>query len=91
LIFGGLSRVGVGGAGGPGGRGVAAAQASAEQQSLQTAINNNAPAAQIQDALAKYRAARKVKQDALETAQANLKKLLTVKQEAQAVLLGLLP
>ena len=41
------------------------------------------------DLLAKYKAAQKVKQANLETAQANLKAVLTVKQEAQATLLGL--
>jgi hypothetical protein len=76
-----------GGRGGPGGFG---AQASEEQLSLQQALANNAPLAQIKDLLAKYRAARKVKQDGLEAAQANLKKFLPVRQEAEAVLLGLL-
>jgi hypothetical protein len=50
-----------------------------------------APAAQLQDALAKYRAAMKVKQDALTTAQAKLKAVLSSWQEAEAVILGLLP
>jgi hypothetical protein len=97
--FGGGAGGGFGGPGGgmagatavPGGRGGVGAQADAELQALQTAINNNAPTAEIQDALAKYRAARKVKEDNLTTAQANLKKVLTLKQEAEAVVLGLLP
>jgi hypothetical protein len=80
-----------GGRGGRGGAGAFGAQASEEQQSLQQALANNAPIAQVKDALAKYRAARKVKQANLETAQANLQKVLTTRQEAQAVLLGLLP
>jgi hypothetical protein len=46
---------------------------------------------QLKDALAKYRAARKDKQSKLEIAQNNLRDVLSVKQEAQAVLLGLLP
>lgn len=78
-------------AGGPGGRGRPGAQASSEQQALQQAIDASAPVAQIKDALAKYRAARKDKQAKLEAAQTNLKSVLSVKQEAQAVLLGLLP
>ena len=80
-----------GGPGGPGGRGRPRAQASSEQQALQTAIEAGAPVTQIKDALAKYRAARKDKQAKLEAAQTNLKSVLSVKQEAQAVLLGLLP
>jgi hypothetical protein len=58
---------------------------------LQKAIDDNAPAPQIKDALAKYRAARKDKQAKLAAAQANLKSVLTAKQEAHAVLMGLLP
>ena len=65
-------------------------QASPEQDALQKAIESNAPAAQIKDLLAKYKAAQKAKQAKLESAQADLKKVLTVKQEAQATLLGLL-
>jgi Spy/CpxP family protein refolding chaperone len=65
-------------------------QVSEEEQALQQAIASNVPAAEIRKALAAYRASRKVLQDNLETAQANLKKVLTAKQEAQAVLLGLL-
>jgi len=80
--------MGMRGPGGPGGFG---AQAGSEQQALQKAIDENAPVQQIKDALARYRAARKDKQTKLETAQASLKSVLNVKQEAQAVLLGLLP
>ncbi len=64
-------------------------QASPEQEALQKAIDDNAPAAQIKDLLAKYKAAQKVKQAKLEAAQADLKAVLTTKQEAQAYLLGL--
>jgi hypothetical protein len=80
--------------GAPGGMAVGAAgmgpQVSDEQQALQQAIDSNAPAAEIRKALAAYRASRKVLQDNLDTAQNNLRKVLTTKQEAQAVLLGLL-
>jgi hypothetical protein len=80
-----------GGPGGPGGRGGFGPQASDEQKALQKALDDSAPSAQIKDALAKYRAARKDKQARLAAAQADLKNVLTVKQEAHAVLMGLLP
>jgi len=64
-------------------------QTSPEQDALQKAIDDNAPSAQIKDLLAKYKAAQKVKQAKLEAAQADLKAVLTTKQEAQAYLLGL--
>jgi len=79
------------GPGGPGGRGRPGAQASSEQQALQKTIDDGAPTAQIKEALAKYRAAHTDKQAKLATAQTNLRNVLTMKQEAQAVLLGLLP
>jgi hypothetical protein len=63
---------------------------SPETEALQTAIDNNAPAAQIKDLLAKYETSQKAKQAKLTQAQADLRKVLTVKQEAQATLLGLL-
>ena len=86
-MMGGRNRGGQGGqGGGPGGM---FGQTSPEQEALQKAIDDNAPAAQIKDLLAKYKAAQKVKQDKLEAAQADLKAVLTTKQEAQAVLLGL--
>jgi hypothetical protein len=82
-----------GGRGGRGGGGAGAfgAATSEELLSLQQALVNNAPIAQVKDSLARYRASVKAKQDALEAAQSALKKVLTVRQEAQAVVLGLLP
>jgi hypothetical protein len=65
-------------------------QTSPEQDALQKAIDEDAPAAQIKDLLAKYQASQKVKQDKLLQAQADLRAVLTTKQEAQATLLGLL-
>jgi hypothetical protein len=62
---------------------------SPEAQALQTAIDNNAPASQIKGLLDKYHASQKAKQDKLKQAQENLRAVLTVKQEAQATLLGL--
>jgi opacity protein-like surface antigen len=63
---------------------------SPEAEALQKAIDDNAPAAQVKAALAKYKTSQKAKQDKLVQAQENLRKVLTVKQEAQATLLGLL-
>ena len=89
--FGGFGRGGRGGQGGQGGggRGGMFGQPGPEQQALQSAIEANAPSAQIKDLLAKYKAARKEKQAKLAAAQADLRKVLSVKQEAQATLLGL--
>jgi len=83
---------GPGGPGGPEGRGNRGGmfgQASPEQQALENAIEANAPAAQIKELLAKYKAAKKEKQAKFAAAQADLRKVLSVKQEAQATLMGL--
>ena len=64
-------------------------QPSPEQEALQKAIDDNAPASQIKDLLDKCKKSQKDKQAKLEAAQADLKKVLTAKQEAQAFLLGL--
>jgi len=72
-----------------GGRNNPFGQTSPEADALQKAIDADAPAAQIKDLLAKYKAAQKVKQAKLDAAQADLKAVLSVKQEAQATLLGL--
>lgn len=66
------------------------AQQSPEQAALQQAVDDNAATAQVRDAIAKFRAAQKEQQVQLEAAQASLRKVLTMKQEAQAILLGLL-
>jgi len=80
-----------GGQGGPGGGGAFGQQPNPDRDALQKAIDDNAPVAQINAALAKYRASQKDKQTKLETAQANLLKVLTKKQEAEATILGLVP
>lgn len=65
-------------------------QTSPEQEALQKAIDDNAPSGQIKDLLAKYQASVKAKKAKLEAAQADLRKVLSTKQEAQATLMGLL-
>jgi hypothetical protein len=72
-------------AGGQGG-----AQPNPEAQALQQAVDNDAPANQLKDLLAKYNASQKAKQAKLAAAQADLRKVLTVKQESQVTLMGLL-
>lgn len=89
--FGGFGgRRGQGGGGGGGGGFGGAQQTDPDREALQQAIDNNAPAAQVKTLLDKYRAAQKAKQAKLESAQADLKKVLSQKQEASAVLAGLL-
>jgi len=86
-MFGGRNRGGGGGGGqgGPGGM----FPADPERDALQKALDDNAPTGQVKDLLAKYKSAQKAKATKLEAAQADLKKVLTTKQEAEAVLLGL--
>ena len=102
--FGGFGRGGGrGGPGGPGGGGGDTAQGgggnrrggfggepSEEAQALQKAIDAKAPADEIKAKLAKYRDSRKEKEAKLEKAQDDLRKVLTTRQEAVAVLAGLL-
>lgn len=86
--FGRGNRGGGGGGGGQGGPG--GGQTNPDADALQQAIDSNAPAAQIKTLLDKYRTSQKAKQAKLEEAQADLRKVLNQKQEAEAVLLGLL-
>lgn len=65
-------------------------QPSAEQEALQKAIDAKASATELKAAMTKYVESRKVKQAELEKAQADLRKVLTVRQEAIATLNGLL-
>ena len=62
-----------------------------DAEALQKAIDDNAPAAQVKGALEKFRASKKDKEAKLVTAQEDLRKVLSAKQEAQATLMGLLP
>jgi len=63
---------------------------SPEADALQKAIDSKASNSEMKAALAKYQEARKAKQTDLETAQANLKKVLSVRQEAVLTAQGLL-
>jgi hypothetical protein len=81
---------GRGGRGGGGGGFGGQQQPNPERDALQAAIEANAPPGQIKDLLAKYQASEKAKQDKYLAAQAELRKVLSVRQEALAVLNGLL-
>ena len=59
-------------------------------EALQKAVESKAPADELKAKLAKLREARKEKEAALEKAQEDLRKVLSVRQEAAAVLAGLL-
>ena len=65
-------------------------QPSPESEALQQAIENHVPDAQLQQTLERYRASMKQKEADLAKAQENLRKVLTIRQEAQATLMGLL-
>lgn len=78
------------GGGQGGGRGGFGGEPSPEQDALQKAIESNAPAEEIKTKLAKYRASQKDKEAKLAKAQDDLRQVLSVKQEATAVLMGLL-
>jgi hypothetical protein len=88
MMFGGGGRGG-GGQGG-GGRGGMGGEPMPEQDALQKAVESNAPADEIKTKMAKYRDAMKAKEAKLVKAQDDLKQVLSVKQEATAVLMGLL-
>ena len=63
---------------------------SPEAEALQRAIDGKASAAELKAALAKFQDARKAKQDNLEKAQGDLRKVLSTRQEAVLALRGLL-
>lgn len=81
---------GPGGAGGGGGRRGFGGEPSAEAEALQKAVDSNASSDEIKAKLTALRTANKDKEAKLEKAQDDLRKVLTVKQEASAVLMGLL-
>lgn len=82
-------RRGPGGPGAGGGRGFGP-EPSAAVQDLRAALEKNASADEIKAKLAKVREEKKQKEQALTKAREDLKQVLSVKQEAQAVLIGLL-
>ncbi len=73
--------------GGPGGFG---GEPSPEAEALNKALENKASNDDVKAALTKYRESRKAKQEKLTKAQDDLKKVLSGRQEAAAVSLGLL-
>jgi hypothetical protein len=77
-------------AGQGGGRRGGGRQLSPAAQELQQAIEAKAPADEIKAKLAKYREDRQQKEANLQKAQDDLKKVLNSRQEATAVLIGLL-
>ena len=79
---------GQGGGGGRGGRGFAA---SPEQDALTQAITDKLPDAEIKSRLERLREARKENAEKLAKAQEDLRAVLSVRQEAVAVMAGLLP
>ena len=92
---GGFGRGGRGGPGGGGdqgggGRSPFGGEPSPEAEALKKAVEAKAPAEEIKAKLAKFREAKKVKEAVLAKAQDELKKVLSLRQEATAVMSGLL-
>ena len=82
-----------GAAGGQGGgrAGRAGATASPEQDALRQAVTDKLPDAEIKSRLARLREVRKANEEKLTKAQEDLRAVLDVRQEAVAVMSGLLP
>lgn len=80
-----------GGAGNFGGNGTNASQANPEQDALTAAVTDKLPDAEIKARLERLRAARKQSEAKLDQARDDLRAVLTVRQEAIAVLAGILP
>lgn len=79
------------GQGGPGGGPMGFnRQPNPELEALQKAIQEEAPAEEVKTKLEALRAARKAKEEALEKAQASLREILTARQEAIAVTMGII-
>jgi hypothetical protein len=85
-----FGRGGPGGPGGGGPGGFGQQQSDPAADALQQALDSSAPTGQIKDLLTKYQASQKAKQATLAAAQNDLRKVLSVQQEAQATLMGLL-
>jgi len=81
-----------GGGGGQGGnRAGRGATASPEQDALRQAVTDKLPDAEVKSRLARLREVRKANEEKLTKAQENLRAVLDVRQEAVAVMAGLLP
>jgi hypothetical protein len=65
-------------------------QSTPEADALQTALDSNAPKDQVKTALENLRAARQRQKDELAKAQNELREMLTLRQEATLVSLGIL-
>ena len=93
---GGFGRGGRGGPPGGGGdqggssRSPFGGEPSVEAEALRKAVEAKAPAEEIKAKLAKFREAKKAKEAVLVKAQDELKKVLSLRQEATAVMSGLL-
>lgn len=81
---------GGGNGGGRGGRGFMGQEPSPEAEALQKAIDAKASNSEMKAALAKYAEYRKSKQAELEKAQSELRKVLSLRQEAIATANGML-
>jgi len=84
----GFGGFGTGRGGGGGNRG--AGQPNPDREALQKAVEDKAPADEVKEKLAKYREGRKTKEAAADKAQEELRKALSPRQEAAAVLASLL-
>lgn len=93
---GGFGRGGRAGPGGPGGgtdqgggnRTRPGTEPNPDSEALQKAVEAKAPAEEIKAKLAKFREAKKTKEAVLAKAQEELKKVLSLRQEATAVMSG---
>jgi hypothetical protein len=88
--FGGF-RGGQNGQGGQGGQNRGFRGASPEQDALRQAVTDNLPDAEIKSRLERLRETRKANEEKLAKAQEDLRAVLNVRQEAVAVMFGLLP
>jgi hypothetical protein len=88
---GGFGFRGMGGGGRNGTRANLQGAANPDLDALQTAITNNAPDAEIKARMERLREVRKQNEAKLEKAHEDLRAVLTVRQEAVAVMMGLLP
>jgi hypothetical protein len=75
-----------GGPGGPGGFGEPSPEAAALEKALESKASND----EVKAKLNAYRESQKAKREKLQKAQDDLRKVLTMRQEAAAVMLGLL-